>query len=105
MLLTGWGCETHVQVDGQSELVAHGIVLAWHDEVDPVVVVHEGGGSDDASTAIVPASTRIAGPEPVVGAPPATPDPAEPPPEQDVMVSGTHVKPSPQSLETVHGTS
>jgi hypothetical protein len=108
MLLTAVGCATHVQVDGQSELAAHGIVFTWHDEVDPVVVVHEGGGDGDASivpTVTVPASTRMAGPEPVAGAPPEAPDPAEPPPEQAVIVSGTQVKPSPQSLETVQGTS
>jgi hypothetical protein len=92
------------------------IVLAWQDEVDPVVVVHEGGGNDPstvptptvpASTAVrVPASTRITGPEPVEGAPLVeTPGPAEPLPEQEVMVSGTQVNPSPQSLSTLQGRS
>jgi hypothetical protein len=103
----GWGCATHVHVDGQSVLLAQVIAFAWQDEVEPIVVVQEGGG-DEASTGpttTVPASTRMAGPEPVDGAPPETPDPAEPPPEHEVMVSGTHVKPSPQSLSTLHGRS
>jgi hypothetical protein len=110
MVVTGWACATHVHVDGQAALLAHGIVFAWQDDVELVVVVQEGGG-EDASTApitTVPASTRMAGPEPVVGvagAPPETPDPVEPPPEHEVMVSGKQVKPSPQSLSTLHGRS
>jgi len=109
MFETGCSCATHVHVDGQSVLVAHVIVLAWQDEVEPVVVVQEGGGNDPSTvptTPTGPASTRIAGPEPVEGAPLVeTPGPAEPLLEQEVMVSGTQVNPSPQSLSTLQGRS
>jgi hypothetical protein len=71
------------------------------------VVVHEGGGDDASAAPTVTgeASTGMAGPELVSGPPVETPDPAEPPPEHSVTLSGTHVNPSPQSLATVHGRS
>jgi len=110
---TGWSCATHVQVDGQSETVVHGIMFAWHDDVDPVAVVHDGGdGGEDASsvpTVTVPASTRMIGCEPVAGGEEGAPadEPLDPAalPEHVVTVSGTHVNPSPQSLLTWQGTS
>jgi len=85
------------------------MLLAWQEEVDETVVVQE-GGRDDASSAATgtvtgEASTRMAGPEVVPVEPFGTPDPAEPPPEHSVMVSGTQVNPSPQSLATLQGRS
>jgi hypothetical protein len=105
--VAGSGCAPHVHVEGQLAAVVHGMLLAWQEEVDETVVAHEGGG-DDASTALTvtgDASTRMAGSEVVPVEPFATPDPAEPPPEHSVVVSGTHVNPSPQSLATLQGRS
>lgn len=105
--VAGSGCATHVHVEGQLAAVVHGMLLAWQEEVDETVVVHEGGGDDASSAPTVTgdASTRRAGPEVVPVEPFATPDPAEPPPEHSVVVSGTHVNPSPQSLATLQGRS
>jgi hypothetical protein len=99
-LVTPWGCATQVQVDGQSVLVVHAITFARQDDVESVVVVHEGGGGDPSTVPIIatgPASNRMTGG--------AEGDPTEPPPEHAVTVSGTHVNPEPQSLSTLQGTS
>lgn len=76
-----------------------------------MVVVHEGGTTTPASTAgsgvgdVGGEDGVVAPPPPVVLDPETLATPATPLPLHAVTVSGTHVKPSPQSLSIVHGRS
>ena len=92
--------ELQVHVEGQSVTVVQGIATTWQDDVESVVVVQLGL---EASTAgVVPVLGGDAAEDPSV-LPDA--DPADPPPEHSVAVSGTQVKPGPQSEATWQGRS
>lgn len=106
----GWGWATQVQFDGQAELTVHGMVFAWQWLVASIVTVQTGGTGADASTAaggegVVGGEETV--PPPVVPDPtvavPVVPDPTLPLPVQPTTVSGTQVKPAPQSPSTVQG--
>jgi hypothetical protein len=93
----------HVHIeDGQSALVLQRMVLTWHDEVESVVVVQVGAVATLASPA--PVGGGVEGADPGTELPTVA-DPAEPEPVHSVAVSGTQVKPDPQSESILHGTS
>jgi hypothetical protein len=92
--------DVQVHVEGQSVSVVQGMATTWQDDVESVVVVQT--GLEASRTGVVPVLGGDAGEDPSVlpGA-----DPAAPPPEHSVAVSGTQVKPGPQSEATWQGRS
>jgi hypothetical protein len=100
-LLTVAGAAHVHAVDGHWAGVVQGMTSSWQDDVDSVVVVQVGGGVAPPSSVPTFAGMNVAVDDPVVE-PPAPPD-AEP--LHSVAVSGTQVKPEPQSESTLQGRS
>ncbi len=92
--------DMQVHVEGQSLSVVQVMAMIWQDDVESVVVVQL--GLDASRGSVVPVLGGDAAEDPSV-LPDA--DPAEPPPEHSVDVSGTQVKPDPQSDATLQGRS
>jgi hypothetical protein len=89
-----------VHVEGQSLSVVQDTATTWQDDVESVVVVQLGLDASTVGVVGVPGGDATEDPSVLPDA-----DPADPPPEHSVEVSGTQVKPEPQSDATWQGRS